>query len=173
MSLRKYIQASGHGAYLLEESKETPELFTVSIGNLPPKKEVLIEVTYVSELQFKDNQVRMKKWFVWHLQLRFSIPSVKGAEIKDSSYYRATSSSPPVSNSLKATLNMQSNIKAISSPSHPIRNVVTFHSNFLEFEFGDSMNRANVTLSNSQSEKDFELLVKLAEPHKYNSDTFI
>lgn len=44
----------------MEESKETPELFTVSIGNLPPKKEVLIEITYVSELQFKDNQVRMK-----------------------------------------------------------------------------------------------------------------
>lgn len=28
--------ASGHGAYLVEQSKEQEDVFTASIGNLPP-----------------------------------------------------------------------------------------------------------------------------------------
>jgi len=43
--------ASGGGAYLLETTKERPDLFSTSIGNLPPKKSVEIEITYVSELE--------------------------------------------------------------------------------------------------------------------------
>lgn len=44
--------ASGHGAYLLEQSSE--ESFTASIGNLPPGKEVIVWLTYVMELEFND-----------------------------------------------------------------------------------------------------------------------
>jgi len=43
------------GAYLLEEKK--PNLFEASVGNLPPKKEVLISITYVTELFFDENKV--------------------------------------------------------------------------------------------------------------------
>eukprot|EP01113_Clastostelium_recurvatum_P026748 TRINITY_DN3212_c0_g1_i2.p1 TRINITY_DN3212_c0_g1~~TRINITY_DN3212_c0_g1_i2.p1 ORF type:complete len:921 (-),score=240.09 TRINITY_DN3212_c0_g1_i2:11-2773(-) len=42
--------AAGHGAYMLEESKDKPNMFEASIGNLPPGKEVIITIKYVIEL---------------------------------------------------------------------------------------------------------------------------
>ncbi len=41
--------SEGHGAYLLDEEK--PDVFTVSVGNLPPGADVLIKITYVTELE--------------------------------------------------------------------------------------------------------------------------
>ena len=38
----------GDGAFLLDE--ERPDVFQASIGNLPPGKEVLVKLTYVTEL---------------------------------------------------------------------------------------------------------------------------
>jgi hypothetical protein len=43
------------GAYLLEQKQEN--LFEVSVGNLPPQKEVLISITYITELFFDENKV--------------------------------------------------------------------------------------------------------------------
>ena len=47
---REYRAAieQGKGAYLLEEEK--PDVFTVRVGNLPPRADVLIKITYVTEL---------------------------------------------------------------------------------------------------------------------------
>ncbi len=42
----------GHGAFLLDE--ERPDVFQASIGNLPPGKEVLVKLTYVTELAVSD-----------------------------------------------------------------------------------------------------------------------
>ncbi len=38
----------GHGAFLLDE--ERPDVFQASVGNLLPGKEVLVRLTYVTEL---------------------------------------------------------------------------------------------------------------------------
>jgi hypothetical protein len=54
---------------------------------------------------------------------------------------------------------MTSNIRSLSSPSHPIT-----------FEFGEEPNQATVTLSDSaqaQAAKDLIVLTKLAKPHQY------
>ncbi|KAI1899751.1 hypothetical protein AGOR_G00064980 [Albula goreensis] len=47
---KEYRQAieKGHGAYLMDQ--DAPDVFTISVGNLPPGATVLIKVTYVSEL---------------------------------------------------------------------------------------------------------------------------
>jgi poly [ADP-ribose] polymerase len=37
----KAAVAAGHGAYLMDESEEAPDVFTVSVGNLPPKTRVV------------------------------------------------------------------------------------------------------------------------------------
>jgi hypothetical protein len=57
---------------------------------------------------------------------------------------------------------MTSNIRSMSSPSHPIA-----------FEFGEEPNQATVTLasggdSGSQAAKDLVVLTKLAKPHEYS-----
>ena len=54
----KYDDAmqAGHGAYLLDE--ERPDVFQASVGNLPPGKEALLKITYVSELDVQDGALR-------------------------------------------------------------------------------------------------------------------
>ncbi|XP_034759163.2 protein mono-ADP-ribosyltransferase PARP4-like [Acipenser ruthenus] len=44
---RQAIQ-EGHRAYLMDQ--EAPDVFTISVGNLPPSATVLIKITYVTEL---------------------------------------------------------------------------------------------------------------------------
>ncbi|XP_043929229.1 protein mono-ADP-ribosyltransferase PARP4 isoform X2 [Protopterus annectens] len=46
----EYRQAikEGHGAYLMDQ--DAPDVFTVSVGNLPPKATVLIKISYITEL---------------------------------------------------------------------------------------------------------------------------
>ncbi|XP_066438251.1 protein mono-ADP-ribosyltransferase PARP4 isoform X3 [Eleutherodactylus coqui] len=50
---REYRAAisEGHGAYLMDQ--DAPDVFTVSVGNLPPKATVVIKITYVMEQQFQ------------------------------------------------------------------------------------------------------------------------
>ncbi|XP_075054979.1 protein mono-ADP-ribosyltransferase PARP4-like isoform X2 [Mixophyes fleayi] len=59
---REYRTAieKGHGAYLMDQ--DAPDVFTVSVGNLPPKSTVVIKISYVTELTFQ---------FSW---VSFSIP---------------------------------------------------------------------------------------------------
>ncbi|XP_055361012.1 protein mono-ADP-ribosyltransferase PARP4 isoform X2 [Betta splendens] len=54
---KEYKQAveKGHGAYLMDQ--DAPDVFTISVGNLPPGATVLIKVTFVSELIVKDGSV--------------------------------------------------------------------------------------------------------------------
>ncbi len=37
--------------------EETPEVFTVSVGNLPPGARVIIKITYVAELGFEQGDI--------------------------------------------------------------------------------------------------------------------
>ncbi|XP_004446762.2 protein mono-ADP-ribosyltransferase PARP4 isoform X1 [Dasypus novemcinctus] len=50
---REYREAitQGHGAYLMDQ--DAPDVFTVSVGNLPPKAKVLIKITYITELSLQ------------------------------------------------------------------------------------------------------------------------
>uniref|UniRef100_A0A3Q3FBH0 Poly [ADP-ribose] polymerase n=1 Tax=Labrus bergylta TaxID=56723 RepID=A0A3Q3FBH0_9LABR len=54
---KEYKQAieKGHGAYLMDQ--DAPDVFTISVGNLPPGATVLIKVTFVSELIIKDGSI--------------------------------------------------------------------------------------------------------------------
>ncbi|XP_041857533.1 protein mono-ADP-ribosyltransferase PARP4-like isoform X2 [Melanotaenia boesemani] len=54
---KEYKQAieQGHGAYLMDQ--DAPDVFTISVGNLPPGATVLIKVTFVSELVVEDGSI--------------------------------------------------------------------------------------------------------------------
>ncbi|CAI5773211.1 protein mono-ADP-ribosyltransferase PARP4 [Podarcis lilfordi] len=51
---REYREAisQGHGAYLMDQ--DAPDIFTVSVGNLPPSTKVLIKITYITELSYEN-----------------------------------------------------------------------------------------------------------------------
>ncbi|NXV74308.1 PARP4 polymerase, partial [Atlantisia rogersi] len=50
---REYRKAvsQGHGAYLMDQ--DAPDIFVISVGNLPPNSTVVIKMTYITELSFQ------------------------------------------------------------------------------------------------------------------------
>ncbi|SPD74802.1 hypothetical protein PITCH_A350011 [uncultured Desulfobacterium sp.] len=48
--------ANGNGGYLLDE--ERPNIFTLSVGNLNPNAEVMVEIEYVTLLGMEEREVR-------------------------------------------------------------------------------------------------------------------
>ncbi|XP_035248728.1 protein mono-ADP-ribosyltransferase PARP4 isoform X2 [Anguilla anguilla] len=54
---REYRRAvqRGHGAYLMDQ--DAPDVFTISVGNLPPGATVLIKVTYITELVVREGSL--------------------------------------------------------------------------------------------------------------------
>ena len=118
-AFRMYDDAieKGHGAFLLDE--ERPDVFQASVGNLPPGKEVLLKLTYVTELTIAGSG------------LRFSIPTTVSPRYAPAEDHRgvgrpdAETLNPPVAWSVPYGLNlsvrlaMGGAITRIESPSHP------------------------------------------------------
>ncbi|XP_077071732.1 protein mono-ADP-ribosyltransferase PARP4 isoform X4 [Siphateles boraxobius] len=54
---KEYKQAieKGHGAYLMDQDE--PDVFTISVGNLPPGATVLIKVTFITELVVRSGSI--------------------------------------------------------------------------------------------------------------------
>ncbi|KAK7168903.1 hypothetical protein R3I93_005027 [Phoxinus phoxinus] len=54
---KEYRQAieKGHGAYLMDQ--DAPDVFTISVGNLPPGATVLIKVTFITELVVRSGSI--------------------------------------------------------------------------------------------------------------------
>ncbi|KAK9969170.1 hypothetical protein ABG768_027367 [Culter alburnus] len=54
---KEYKQAieKGHGAYLMDQ--DAPDIFTISVGNLPPGATVLIKVTFITELVVRSGSI--------------------------------------------------------------------------------------------------------------------
>jgi Ca-activated chloride channel family protein len=110
--------ADGHGAFLLDE--ERPDVFQASIGNLPPGKEVLVRLTYVTELSIDGGRAR------------FSIPTTVSPRYAPAQDHVGVGRSdarvlnPPVVWSvpygldLSLRITMPARITALESPSHPI-----------------------------------------------------
>eukprot|EP01112_Ceratiomyxa_fruticulosa_P009185 TRINITY_DN2395_c0_g1_i2.p1 TRINITY_DN2395_c0_g1~~TRINITY_DN2395_c0_g1_i2.p1 ORF type:complete len:918 (+),score=260.17 TRINITY_DN2395_c0_g1_i2:845-3598(+) len=107
--------SAGHGAYLLEESKEKPNIFQASIGNLPPQKDVVITLRYVSELQ-----VTAEKNIQFVLPTTSGFPNAKVGEKFPLPKFPHEKST--VSNDLNVEifLEMSSPIKSITSDDHKI-----------------------------------------------------
>jgi hypothetical protein len=110
--------AAGHGAYLLDQ--ERPDVFTASIGNLPPGQEVLVKITYVAELAREGDD------------LRFFLPTTVSPRYAPAEDQKGVGRTPaealnppralsvPYGLELEIELDMPSPIRAVESPSHPL-----------------------------------------------------
>ena len=137
----------GHGAFLLDE--ERPDVFQASIGNLPPGKDVLVRITYVTELTIDDGR------------MRFAIPTTVSPRYAPSEDRKgvgrtdAEALNPPVAWSVPYGLNlsvrvrMPGQITAIEAPSHPIS---------LEFKDGSAI----VTLAQAEAALDRDFVLSIA-----------
>lgn len=141
--------AHGHGAFLLDE--ERPDVFQASIGNLPPGKEVLVRITYVSELTIDGGRVR------------FTIPttvSPRYAPAEDRTGIGRPDSealNPPLAWAvpygldLSVRLSVPGGVTAVESPSHPV-----------SIALGADAATVRLAQSKTALDRDFVLLVDAA-----------
>ena len=109
----------GDGGYLLDE--ERPNIFTLSVGNLNPNAEVMIEIDYVTLLDMTGKSVR------FFLPTTISPRYIPGSMSKDDGIPTTDTIHPPYSENVPYGLSISLNIhkgglmKSIDSPSHPIK----------------------------------------------------
>ncbi|XP_025097286.1 poly [ADP-ribose] polymerase 4-like [Pomacea canaliculata] len=146
---REYKQAisEGHGAYLMDQDEETPDVFTVSVGNLPPGATVLIKITYVAELQVEEEIIS------------FRLPGSVAPWKKESAGKEKTQdktktfklSSGQVS--IQVAVEMPFDIKSLVCPTHFVRMKKTATKAVIELKPGQDI------------QEGFQILIGLAEIH--------
>ncbi|HSB73716.1 MAG TPA: VIT domain-containing protein [Candidatus Methylomirabilis sp.] len=144
--------AAGHGAYLLDQ--ERPDIFTASIGNVPPGAEVVIRITYVAEATLEGDAIRFA--LPTTISPRYAPPEDRVGVGRPP----AEAVNPPIALrvpyglALTVTLNMPSAITAVASPSHPIAVALDGAEGSVELGAGIAA-----------MDRDFVLLVTIAEAH--------
>jgi Ca-activated chloride channel homolog len=151
-AFEKYDEAmaAGHGAYLLDQ--ERPDVFTVSVGNVPPGKEVVLRITTVSELALEGDAIR----FV--LPTTISPRYAPSEDLRGVGIPLADLVSPPYALEVPYGLNLKVDvltsaaIRRVHSPSHTVQ--VTFE---------DRHAMVELSSSSTAMDRDFVLFVTLAE----------
>ncbi|XP_067842203.1 protein mono-ADP-ribosyltransferase PARP4 isoform X2 [Heptranchias perlo] len=147
----EYRQAikQGHGAYLMDQA--AADVFTISIGNLPPNAKVIIKITYITELS------------VDHEYISFLLPGSVTSQQQDKALQEETQEclekiyvkeqEPAGGLSINLSVEMPYEIKEISSPTHNIKIKRTDCTAVVSVE------------QNSCLGTGFQLLILLAEIH--------
>lgn len=124
----------GETAGLLEQLPEASDVFTTTIGNIPPGAKVTIEITYLGELKH-DMEVD---------GIRYTIPTSICPR-----YGNVSSSAQQLGGSIAITVDAEtaegSSIQRMKSPSHPIS--MTMGTSSVEPDAAPSLSKASATLS--------------------------
>ena len=133
--------SSGQSAFLLEESDKSSDIFKISVGNLPPKKEAIIELRFVTELAVEAEG-----------RVVFVLPTVLSPGY--ASWDSAAFLSP-------CSFDFEMKVKAISAISE-----ISSPSNVLQVEIEDSdQSQAKVTLAElHEFDKDVVVHILTREP---------
>ncbi|XP_060065436.1 protein mono-ADP-ribosyltransferase PARP4-like [Ylistrum balloti] len=94
--------SEGHGAYLMDQDEESPDVFTVSVGNVPANADVVIKITYVTELQVEDDLVS------------FRLPGTLAP------WKKSSQDSNDIECCVEVAVDMPFDIRSVHSPTHEI-----------------------------------------------------
>lgn len=152
----KYKEAVDRGetAGLLEQ--RTPDVFTTSLGNIPAGETVKVEIGYIMELKH-DAEVD---------GLRFTIPTSIAPRYGDAPSGIGAFPEANKQDGMKISIQvtMPSNIRNVSSPSHPISMHLGGHSeDTADDAFNPKYALANLSQVSTELGKDFVLFVKCAD----------
>jgi len=154
-AFEKYDEAmaAGHGAYLLDQ--ERADVFAVSVGNVPPGKEVVLRITTVAELALEGDAIR------------FVLPTTISPRYAPAEDRRGVGIPPadlvtppyalavPYGLSLRVDVATSAAIRKVHSPSHTVQ--VTFEDRHAVVELSSS---------STAMDRDFVLLVTPAEENQ-------
>ncbi len=147
--------ARGETAGLLEQLPEASDVFTTSVGNVPPKEKIHIEIVYLGELKH-DAETDGS---------RFTLPTIiaprYGAVSDESASTLATSvhDKGGISISVDVTLENGTIVRGLQSPSHPIAVTMGRTSEMDEDAFRNNHASATLTLGSTELDKDFIIVV--------------
>jgi len=110
--------AAGHGAYLLDE--ERPDVFQASVGNLPPGKEALLKITYVTELDVDSGSVRFVVPTTVSPRYAPAVDRVGVGRPDAETLNPVVTWNVPYGLVLSARIAMPGGVARVESPSHPI-----------------------------------------------------
>ena len=146
--------SSGHSAFLLEESDESSDIFQISVGNLPPVKEAVVELRFVTELAV---EAKGRVVFVLPTVLNPRYTPQDSAPSLSAQVPRVAAVSSPYA------FEFEMKVKAISSISE-----ISSTSNTLKVEINESdATQANITLAEAHKfDKDVEIHILTREPFK-------
>uniref|UniRef100_A0A3P8Y9F7 von Willebrand factor A domain-containing protein 5A-like n=1 Tax=Esox lucius TaxID=8010 RepID=A0A3P8Y9F7_ESOLU len=144
--------SSGQQAFLLEESSESPDVFKLSVGSLPPGEKASISLDYVTELAVQADD-----------GLRLCLPAVLNPRYKPQDSAAGTQVSSVPAGSVPYSLSLRAHV---TSP-HPISKVESNCPleplNYLNTE----KTQATVSLAAGHKfDRDVELLVYYQDAHK-------
>ncbi|KAH7009985.1 von Willebrand factor type A domain-containing protein [Ilyonectria destructans] len=155
--------ARGETAGLFEQSLESADVFTTTIGNVPAGEKITVDITYLGELKH-DAEVD---------GVRFTIPTqiaprYGAAESLSSSHPWFTEEG--ISITVDAEMPDGSAIKSIQSPSHPIS--VSIGTTSAAASAEPSLRKASATLSQGAANLDKEFVIqvvatKMGEPSAF------
>ncbi|XP_041460179.1 LOW QUALITY PROTEIN: protein mono-ADP-ribosyltransferase PARP4-like [Lytechinus variegatus] len=109
----------GHGAYLMQE--EASNVFSVSIGNLPPYAKVVIKITYVTELVEEDGG--KMAFYLLGSVAPWLQEEIRGTKLTEEAQalVGVPSNETDRKESLQLTVEMPSDISTVQSPTHAIK----------------------------------------------------
>ncbi|KAJ7260902.1 von Willebrand factor type A domain-containing protein [Mycena haematopus] len=154
--------AHGQQASLVEQ--QTPDVFQVSVGNIPPDEQVQIELVYATELSEDEENDSIRFHLPVHIGARYG----QGPQSKPTpSSFRGTvfisSSSPTPFLTLAMSVEAIAPISKIGCPSHTVSTELGPDPKLPNFKELPFSNYARVSLSSdSPLDKDFVLTIKSA-----------
>ncbi|KAJ7206043.1 vault protein inter-alpha-trypsin domain-containing protein, partial [Mycena pura] len=146
--------AQGQQASLMEQ--QTPDVFQVSVGNIPSKEQVKIELVYATELSEDEENDSVRFHLPMHIGVRYGqAPASLNTPV-------TSSSKSPF---LKVAMSVEavSPIAKIGSPSHAVSTELGPDPSLPNFKELPFPNYARVSLSSDSAlDKDFILTIKSA-----------
>ncbi|KAK4225465.1 von Willebrand factor type A domain-containing protein [Podospora fimiseda] len=165
----RHLQQQSTSAALLEQ--DTPEIFTSSLGNLPPKTKITVTLTYITILKhrFADKSGTTTLTIPTNIARRYGQ--------KPANYNDATSSNVVEGLSIQAEVVEAQTITDISSPTHQIdverRQGTRNAKSFADLAGTDRNSRAEVALIKLKSGSTFldrDFVLDLSTKHNDNNE---
>ncbi|KAJ7468652.1 von Willebrand factor type A domain-containing protein [Mycena latifolia] len=152
--------AQGQQASLMEQ--QTPDVFQVSVGNIPSNEQVQIELVYATELTEDEENDSIRFHLPVHIGARYGqAPQSAPSVFKTTAFISSWSKAPFLT--IAASVEAIAPIAKIGSPSHTVSTELGPDPKLPNFKELPFSNYARVSLSSDSAlDKDFVLAIKSA-----------
>ncbi|KIV83556.1 hypothetical protein PV11_05574 [Exophiala sideris] len=148
--------ARGETAGLLEQLPDASDVFTTSLGNIPPKEKVLVEIVYLGELKYDAETDGSRFTIPTSIAPRYGAVSSENADMLN----RINAiNKGGISITVNVTLEEGSIVRGLESSSHPIAVTMGRTADANEEVFDNKNASATLTLGSTELEKDFIVVV--------------